>query len=689
MDKKVLVVTSCTGEKIYKPSNELTMKDFVNKELLIQREKELEQYITSAGEMYTGTQHKELMDGVRRYRQHGGDIDVAILSAGYGLLKEHDHIAPYEVTFNSMNTAKIKSWSYDLKITEELQKFIRNYDLVFFLLGDKYLQAVDWPLEVSEQQKLIFFAGMSSAARILWDSGYYMMSIGENDARYFKSGLIEIKGKLFSDLLSYIINKNNLNGWESIFDSPEVVREYVIHKYNSQLSIEDYLNENKSIKEQKLLTFYKELYPVEDELIAKNFKIELNYFMPENDDRVDPHYDFFEDRTKNLDRNNPILDDVYAHELHQIPQYHGILISKVNIDKGTKRKRDLVNERGIRQLLRIPENYPIMGDCGAFSYIKAEEPPYTTQEILEYYSSLGFNYGVSVDHLIVGPYQKDETERQRRYEITINNARDFIEKHRAGNYQFTPIGVAQGWDSESFSNAVNELIKMGYQYVALGGLAMEKSDKIFEILKAIAPLIPNAEFKMHLFGVARDMRVMKTFHKLGVTTFDSAAPLRKAWLGSAHNYHTTIKNSYANKNYAAIRIPEAFETKGRVKKLIQEEGADYQEIKKLEIQALQSLREYDQGLLGIEETLHAILNYDQLLGNSSDRKSHEDLYRQVLRDKPWQKCPCAICKQVGIDVIIFRGNNRNRRRGFHNTYNYFKQVEALKKQIGISKLVHI
>jgi hypothetical protein len=55
-----------------------------------------------------------------------------------------------------------------------------------------------------------------------------------------------------------------------------------------------------------------------------------------------------------------------------------------------------------------------------------------------------------------------------RYEITINNARDFIEGHRKGGYRFTPIGAAQGWSPDSYADAVADYQKMGYKYIALG-----------------------------------------------------------------------------------------------------------------------------------------------------------------------------------------------------------------------------
>jgi hypothetical protein len=45
-------------------------------------------------------------------------------------------------------------------------------------------------------------------------------------------------------------------------------------------------------------------------------------------------------------------------------------------------------------------------------------------------------------------------------------------------------------------------------------------------------------------------------------------------------------------------------------------------------------------------------------------------YWRTLHDRPWRACSCAICQEVGIDVVIFRGTERNKRRGFHNLFAF-------------------
>jgi len=51
------------------------------------------------------------------------------------------------------------------------------------------------------------------------------------------------------------------------------------------------------------------------------------------------------------------------------------------------------------------------------------------------------------------------------------------------------------------------------------------------------------------------------------------------------------------------------------------------------------------------------------------------LYHELLEDRPWRQCDCKICQEIGIDVVIFRNSNRNRRRGFHNTYVFYKNLQ--------------
>ena len=219
-----LIITSCTGKKKEKPDNQLTQKDFMDGKLLIKREKELKEYITPAAKMYTGDQHIKLMNGISSLREkyHKKGLDLAIVSAGYGLIKENQKIAPYEVTFNDMKTSEIKQWSEHLKIPENLEKMIKGYDLIIFLLGDKYLRALKLPLNnIKPKQKLVFLASKTSKKLIPSNHPCYFLEVGKKEAKDFKYGLVGLKGHLFK-LLSKEIIENDKNLLEKIYQEPEV-----------------------------------------------------------------------------------------------------------------------------------------------------------------------------------------------------------------------------------------------------------------------------------------------------------------------------------------------------------------------------------------------------------------------------------------------------------------------------------
>ena len=58
-------------------------------------------------------------------------------------------------------------------------------------------------------------------------------------------------------------------------------------------------------------------------------------------------------------------------------------------------------------------------------------------------------------------------------------------------------------------------------------------------------------------------------------------------------------------------------------------------------------------------------------------KDQTEAYRRLLTDRPWETCPCRICRALGIEVVLYRGAERNRRRGFHNLHVFY---DALRRR---------
>lgn len=382
----------------------------------------------------------------------------------------------------------------------------------------------------------------------------------------------------------------------------------------------------------------------------------MKFFIPEWDDLVSEDYDFWLDKARSDDR-------LYAHEIYPKPNYDGILVSRMKLEESSVKLKE-IETRGASDYFRF--NGPIFGDCGAWGYVKEDAPPFSTSEILSFYERAKVNLGVSIDHLAPN---NDIDEASRRITLTLENAKKFYDQFHKGNYSFTPIGACQGYNVDSYLSSFKELVNIGYESIAIGGVARAQTRDLLKILKAINPTVKSKNIDLHLFGVAR-LDAIRTFKKLGVTSFDSASPLRTAWLGSKKNYRDTQWNGYS-----AIRLPFLSRTK------------------KFETFIDHGIYSKDE-LLEIEEAMHMMLLSFDIYENRTPEEVAEafvefnreflpsapnryDEYLETLQKKPWKSCPCVICQEVGIEVMIFRGNNRNRRRGFHNTYVFYNLLRKL------------
>jgi len=393
----------------------------------------------------------------------------------------------------------------------------------------------------------------------------------------------------------------------------------------------------------------------------------LKYFIPEWNDRVDPRYDFISDTHSSEHTQEPAKNDVYMWEIfgeEKVP-FDGLLVSRITIETD-KRKYTQARSEGIHKALRLPQNFEILGDCGAFGYVKEKTPPFDPVDILAYYKDLGFTYGVSVDHLVVPQFEKEKNHRMR---ITYENGvKAYEEWSRKFRKDFVLLVAIQGWDISDYIRMYRNYICLGAVHLAFGGLARSPTSFIAELVDELVAEIKSSKKSpehLHFFGLARPALFPKFLELEGLAikvSFDSASYLRKAWLSSPSSQLNYLVPE--GRGYAAIRVP--FVTrKTQSKAATLTEYPDMTRLQTLEQDCLKKLREYDREEASIEDVLPILHRFSQTLGYGPELHS---LYKRVLEDKPWRSCECPMCKDVGIEVIIFRGNNRNRRRGFHNTY---------------------
>lgn len=401
----------------------------------------------------------------------------------------------------------------------------------------------------------------------------------------------------------------------------------------------------------------------------------MRYYFPDSQDMISPSYDFVHDEYSPYRVRQ--RDDLYAHETLSPLPYDGILVSKAIVDgsvrgagKYTGAQRERLYRLGVRSFFRLPQNLNTMGDCGAFNYASEYEPPYTVDEVLDFYERCGFDSGVSIDHVIF-QYDAAATEAQadpdwvRRRQVSLQFAEDFLRASKRRGTKVQPIGAAQGWSPASYADSVHRLRQMGYERVALGGMVPLKSPEIIACLHAIAALDFNRP-QLHLLGVTR-VKDMAKFAALGVTSFDSTAPFRQAFMDDRDNYHT------ASTNYVAIRVPQV-DGNVTLKRRILAGHVAQREAVVVERKCLQVLHAYDTGDAEIDAVLAALGEYERLLGI---KKSYLADYARTLTDRPWAECPCSLCGKHGVDIAIFRGTERNKRRGFHNLAVFAERVHQL------------
>jgi hypothetical protein len=173
------------------------MDDFSDSARLAEREQELAQSQRPAASMYTGFQHVYLMHGIAALRSAFGRdaVDLRILSAGYGLISGDRPICAYDVTFNDMSRTQARTWARQLGAPQAVREAASDADLAVFLLGSRYLDAIEPPIAAQGGQRLIFLAKPSEATRLA-GQGVVTVPAGKDQVRY-GAGLVAFKGKMF------------------------------------------------------------------------------------------------------------------------------------------------------------------------------------------------------------------------------------------------------------------------------------------------------------------------------------------------------------------------------------------------------------------------------------------------------------------------------------------------------------
>ncbi len=411
----------------------------------------------------------------------------------------------------------------------------------------------------------------------------------------------------------------------------------------------------------------------------------IEFFLPFEFDNIPQDWDPWNDTWRNDKKK-------YIWECFDKPPFDGLLISKARLDLHLNYFKNLTDNKDLKNLLNLASSIKLFGDCGAFQYRNEKKPPYSVEEVLDYYQDYGFDMGCSIDHIITN--KKDIDLRTKRYNLTKRLAKECLKHYSSKSYTFELFGVAQGWDIESYKSSVIYLKNIGYENICIGGLvgvykqiSRTSNDlTLVNLIKQLAPILKKFK-KVHIFGRG-NLDLIKLYIESGITQFDYNL-MRKSWTDEKRSYQIFNKTKKKSEFYTSIRI-----------RLIKRKMGITPE----EIGVFDKLQDFENKIISSEELISTLKEYNNFyrtfklkelskqIKTSNKTKLIEkynyykknhlslniDLIHDLLEDKPWNICDCELCREAGIHICVFRRRIRNLRRAFHNVYNYFLALDHIK-----------
>lgn len=218
----------------------------------------------------------------------------------------------------------------------------------------------------------------------------------------------------------------------------------------------------------------------------------------------------------------------------------------------------------------VPHDRPMIWDCGAWSYRDKDVPDYTPAECVALYQECApmGSMVIAPDHMLIPGVDCDA-----RRKINLANAKEFI---AICPKSFKPMATAHGETIEERVKAAKALRKMGYQHIALGGLAAQASRKkmAVSIVKTVREGVPDVH--LHVLGLSSPEYAWQWNH-IGVQSFDGSSHFKQAFTGGA--FYTCegpklVKHQAARPGNAECLGIVAPECHCRACALLREEGID-------------------------------------------------------------------------------------------------------------------
>jgi len=445
----------------------------------------------------------------------------------------------------------------------------------------------------------------------------------------------------------------------------------------------------------------------------------MRYFSPllwYNGERVDPGYDYDRECSQYDNLRERVSKKICGYNFFSGALADGILVSRSLLESST----NLTNEDGrwkvktygkdhwniLSYAKTMGLNYTSFADPGTFSHANKFELPaylYETDKMIDYYQDMQYDLAGSVDWPIIekvrvqtGPgkfkyVELDEDTKNMRRALTIELAKDFKKCCDRRSVDFVPFGTIQGFDEKSYRTSMREILRLGYKYIAIGGLPSYSEQQVIELLPTLSAEIRRAGYRpgIHLYGRFPSPRYVPFYLENYVTSFDNNSPFLAASRTACNYYHPEFaynREQVPVYDCFSIRIPaERGPLLSRLKRRDNSLWSNGMEVCSRAFSLFVEVRKRPSDK-NIDRFLDAYDAMNQFLQEARMNKVNErrlakdrETAEKALRARLWEVCPCESCAQIGAHIMLTRGQ-RIPHTFLHNTYiQYQRFAKELKE----------
>ena len=154
-----------------------------------------------AERLYTGEQHRRLMQGVDELRRVR-PVETWIISAKAGLVPGDELLSPYDMSFSRLGRHELRRHAESLGIPTAIRRLVRQpRSLTLLLAGNEYFDAARLDEPVEWAAPTIALVSPRSVVQLPRHPRLRPLAVGQAEAKHFSLPLTLLKGELTKRLL--------------------------------------------------------------------------------------------------------------------------------------------------------------------------------------------------------------------------------------------------------------------------------------------------------------------------------------------------------------------------------------------------------------------------------------------------------------------------------------------------------